>query len=141
MSHTLQVGVVLDGPPIVVDRAAEGGPARAMARSLTGAVIVSEVAQVQDKSRLHLLIGCASDAQRVAIETAINTAGARTVNTGVESVTAIPAERSLQKFTPLVVARGVRGRRPQRPAAARRAAVVADRARLLPPDIGDHHER
>lgn len=106
MSHTLQTGVVLDGPPIVVDRAAEGGPARAMARSLTGAVLVSEVAQAQSKSRLHLLIGCASDAQRLAIETAINTAGARTVATGVETVTAIPAERALQKFTPLVLPEG-----------------------------------
>ncbi len=106
MSFTLQTGVVLDGPPIVVDRAAEGGPARAMARSLTGAVLVSEVAQAQAKSRLHLLIGCASDAQRLAIETAINTAGARIVYTGVETITAIPAERALQKFTPLVTPEG-----------------------------------
>lgn len=106
MSHTLQTGVVLDGPPIVVDRAAEGGPARAMARSLTGAVLVSEVAQAHDKSRLRLLIGRASDDQRAAIETAINTPGARTVYTGAEAVTAIPAERALQKFTPLVVPEG-----------------------------------
>lgn len=106
MSFHLESSVVLDGPPIVVDRAAEGGPARAMVRSLTGAVIVSEMAQTQQKSVLRLLIGCASDDQRAAIETAINTPGVRSVWTGAETVNAIPAERSMQKFTPLVTPEG-----------------------------------
>jgi hypothetical protein len=102
VSFTLQTGVILDVPPAVVERGAEGSPVRAAAVALDGEVWVQEMPQAQAKQRLVLFIALMSDTQRGQIETALNTAGPRTVYTGVETVTCIPAPRSEQTFTALV---------------------------------------
>ena len=106
MSFTLQTGVVLDRPPIVLQRATEGGPARAIACGLTGQVIAQEMALTQEKSRLVLYLALVSDAQRIDLETALNTAGPRTVNTGAESPTCIPGTRAEHEFKELVADQG-----------------------------------
>jgi hypothetical protein len=101
MSFTLQTGVTLDVPPKVLDRGAEGSPVRAVAIGLGGQVWLQEMPQEQAKQRLVLEIAKMSDTQRGTIETALNTAGTRTVYTGVESVVCVPAPRPEQQFTAL----------------------------------------
>jgi hypothetical protein len=102
MSFTLQAGVILDSPPIKVDRGAEGGPARAVARAIDGTVFEQEMALTQEKSRLVLFLSNISDAQRASLETALNTQGPRTVYTGAESVSCIPAPRSEHQWKEIV---------------------------------------
>ncbi len=106
MSFTLQTGVTLDRPPIVLDRAAEGGPARANARAIGGQVIGQEMSLAQEKSRLVLLLTAMTDAQRAALETALNTVGPRVVYTGSESPNCVPGARGEHAFTELILPEG-----------------------------------
>ena len=106
MSFTLQAGVVLDRPPIVIERASEGGPARSTARAIGGQLISQEMSLVQTKSRLVVFLTAMTDAQRVALETALDTVGPRVVYTGSESPACVPGARAEHVFTELVLPEG-----------------------------------
>lgn len=96
-------GVTVDVAPVVLQRATEGSPGRAFAVSINKTVIATEFPQAQDKTRLRLFIAQMSDTQRLALETSLKTAGARTVNTGAESPLCIPgdySEHSIQELIP-----------------------------------------